>query len=404
MSWIDTLDRLITDSWMASRDESAAMLDGLLALSLAERWGLFQSRDARLMVLADADYLVLFHSLNAHVLMADAADRSGGMGPVTEEATAVLPTEAPSDERHADADGHHALADHSHDHDQQHDGPQEFAEPDPYPQHPEAGTAPLSPSRWRTRSGIRWLTLATAAATALVLAGAAVAAVVLTVLPARSPGDAGAETLTARLDEVEHDQTRFAKRLVQIDTQLGDLTATVDNRFGATMQAIRLAAAMNQLQSAVDRGSPFAIELDRVAPAASGNPALTVLMTRLAGYAAAGIPTLSALRDRYDQMVPRLTGSDKGPVGRVFAWLGSGFGLIESTETRHFHGVLASIGASLRLGDLSAAMRQLEDLRPYPTEAVDQWLAAARVRLETEAALNAVRQAILSNPTVAPEK
>ncbi len=394
MSWIDTLDRLITDSWMASRDESAAMLDTLLALSLAERWGLFQTRDPRLMFLADADYQVLFYSLNAHALMADAADRSSGVGPVTEEATSVLPEERffEGDSGTTDAEAHHF---HDHGYEHTHDHTDDAGT--------DADAAPSLRRWWQTRTGIRWLTLAITAATALVLVGALMSALVLTLFGGSLSGT-GTGTLAGKLDDLERDQAHFAKRLVQVDSQLSDLATTVDNRFATAMGTVKLIAAMDQLQTAVDRGLPFATELDRVAPAVSGNAALTVLMSRLDGYAAAGVPSLSTLHDRFDVMVPQLTASETGPVGQWVDWLGSGFGLIESRESRHFHGVLASIGAALRLGTLSAAVQQLQDLHPYPTGAVDPWLAAARIRLETDAALDAVRQAVLSNPTVAPEK
>ena len=398
MSWIDTLDRLITDSWKASRDESAAMLDTLLALSLAERWGLFQSRDPRLMFLSDGDYLVLFHSLNAHTLMAGAADHDHDAGPVTEEATAVLPIEAPSDEPlHGGLTGfdhpeaHHPEADHDHDHFHGHAGD------------PAAGTdgAPVvRPPSWRGRRGLRWLTLAVTAAAALVLAGATITIVVLALLSPGPAGSAGTAPLIDRLEQVERDQARFSRRLVQVDTQLADLGTLVDGRFDTTMRAVKLSAALHQLQAVMDRGLPFAAELDRVAPAGNGNAALTVLLTRLDGYAAAGVPTLPSLRERFEALAPRLTGSEPGPLD----WLGSGFGLWESSDTRHLHGMLGSITAGLRLGNLSAAVTQLQDLHLYPTEDVDQWLAAARVRLDADTSLDALRQAILSNPTVAPEK
>jgi hypothetical protein len=387
MSWIDTLDRLITDSWMASRDESAAMLDSLLALSLAERWGLFETRDTRLMFLSDTDYGVLFHSLNAHALMADAADRSAT--PVTEEATAVLPAEAvPEDSPHDGTEGHTG-SDVYDAHAHAHAG---YAAAD-------ADAMPVVRSGWHGRRGLRWLILAVTGVIALMVVGAVVAVMVLTLLPGNN-SSVRTEALAAKLDEVESDQVRFARRLVQVDTQLTELATMVDDRFGTTMRAVKLSAAVDQLQTVVDRGQPFTTELERLAPAANGNAALTVVMTRLDGYAAAGVPTLATLRDRFDEMAPRLSQSEPG----LFTWLGSGFGLFESTETRRFHGVLAGIGAALRLGNLSVATQQLRDLHLYPAETVDQWLAAAQVRLDADTAIGAVRQAILSNPSVTPEK
>ncbi len=454
MSWIDTLDRLITDSWMASRDESAAMLDSLLALSLAERWGLFQSRDPRLMFLADADYLTLFHSLNAHSLMAAAADRDHG-APVTEEATTALPFEVqpfeapPSEATHGtlmEPDPRFPLqTDHGHNgHDQEHEPGHEHDDLNHNPNHdhdhgdtqeyeyghghehddqddPNGHSLAMPPvvrSRWRAHRGIRWLTLAIVAATALMLLGATVATVVLlTTRP--SPDKSGTplviaspnqllETapLASRLEGLEQNQEHITQHLAELDTQLGGLSGTVERQYETTLRAVKWTATLEHLQRAVDHGFPFAVELDQVAAMANRDPNLTTPLTRLAGYAAAGVPALATLRDRYEQMVPHLSESegDPGAATQLIRWFGSGFGLVENAETRHFHGVLAGIGASLRLGDLPAAVHQLQDLRPYPTETVDHWLAAARIRLEADAALDKVRQLALSTPIAAPEQ
>ena len=453
MSWIDTLDRLITDSWMASRDESAAMLDSLLALSLAERWGLFQSRDPRLMFLADTDYLTLFHSLNAHSLMAAAADRDHG-APVTEEATTTLPFEVqpfeapPSeashghlmetnphsplqtnpghdgqthdhdqlDHDHGDVQDHEYEYEHQHGHGHGHG--HEYDDQDDPNGHVPLAMPPVVRSRWRAHRGVRWLTLAIAAATALMLLGATLATVVLLTTRPSSDGPGAPSTiarpntspetapLAGRLEVIEQNQAHTTQHLAELDARLDGLSSTVDKQFETTLRAVKWTAALEHLQRAVDHGFPFAVELDQVAAMASHDPKLTAPLTRLAGYAAAGVPALAALRDRYEQMAPHLSESegDPGAATQLFRWFGSGFGLVENAETRHFHGVLAGIGASLRLGDLSAAVHQLQDLRPYPTETVDHWLAAARIRLEADAALDRVRQSALSTPIAAPEQ
>ncbi len=398
MSWIDTLDRLITDSWMASRDESAAMLDSLLALSLAERWELFATRDSRLMFLSDEDYAVLFRSLNAHSMIAQISDAAGT--PVTEEATEVLPEYA---------EGDYAA-----------EGEGEYQDQGQYCE--EAAVAEAVAARrswWRSRKGMRWLTLAIAAGVTLMLVGAFLTMIVVYLAPggkteSREAAVPGA--LITKLDGVERDQAQMAKRLVGIDNRVSELAVTVDQKFGTAMRAVRFSSSLDQLQAAIERGDPYKTELDRIAAAVSADAELAAVIRRLDDTAAAGVPTLGALRERFDEIAPRLGGvvdvrdqfapqlvevsRDQTVFGRFFGWVGSAFGLSETPETRRFRAALGGIRAAMGLGNLPVAVRQFEDLHAYPGELAGRWLAAAHSRLDADAAMAALRQGALSSPTI----
>ena len=402
MSWIDTLDRLITDSWMASRDESAAMLDSLLALSLAERWELFATRDSRLMFLSDEDYAILFRSLNAHSMIAQAGDAAGP--PVTEEATEVLP-------EHGEYVEHENQGEYT-------EG--EYQEAVEYDQ--EAAVAEAVAARrswWRSRKGMRWLTVAIAAGVALMLVGAFLTVIVLYLLPGNKAEHRVTEapgTLITKLDEVERDQAQLAKRLVGVDNRVSDLAASVDQKFGTAMRAARFSSTLDQLQAAIERGVPYKTELDRVGAALSADPALGALAQRLENGAAAGVPSLAALRERFDEIAPKLGGvvdirdqfapqlvevsRDGNIVGRTFGWIGSLFGLTETPETKRFRAALGGVRAAIGLGNLPVAVRQFEDLHAYPGELAGRWLAAAHSRLDADAAMAALRQGTLSSPAV----
>ncbi|MEI6557019.1 MAG: hypothetical protein WCO00_01330 [Rhodospirillaceae bacterium] len=402
MSWIDTLDRLITDSWMASRDESAAMLDSLLALSLAERWELFASRDSRLMFLSDEDYAVLFRSLNAHSMFAQIGDAAAP--PVTEEATEVLPEDA---ERYGE-DGAEA-------------GEGEMAD-----DQGEAAVAEAVAARrswWRTRKGLRWLGVAIALGSALMLVGAFLAVIVLYLLPGTRVEPRSADTpgtLITKLDEVERDQAQLAKRLVGIDNRVSDLATSVDQKFGTAMRAVRFSSALDQLQAAIERGAAYKTELDRVAPVVAAASDLAALVKRLDGTSATGVPSLAALRERFDEIAPRLGGvvdirdqfapqlvevtRDQNILARAFGWVGSVFGLTETPETRRFRAALGGIRAALGLGNLPVAVRQFEDLHAYPGELAGRWLATAHSRLDADAAMAALRQGALSSPAVSRDQ
>ena len=399
MSWIDTLDRLITDSWMASRDESAAMLDSLLALSLAERWDLFATRDSRLMFLSDEDYAILFRSLNTHSMMAQIGDAEAM--PVTEEATEVLPEHGEYVE-----DGQAAEGDD-----------QDYAQ-----YNEEAAVAEAVAARrswWRTYKGMRWLSVAIAAGAAMMLVGAFLTVIVLYLLPGSKVEPRAANTpvtLITKLDEVERDQAQLAKRLVGVDNRVNDLAVSVDQKFGTAMRAVRFSSFLDQLQVAIERGTPFKTELERVTVALSTDPALAALAKRLDASAETGVPSLGTLRERFDEIAPKLGGvvdirdqfapqlvevsRDQNVFSRFFGWAGSLVGLTETPETKRFRAALGGVRAAMGLGNLPVAVRQFEDLHAYPGELAGRWLTMARGRLDADNAMAALRQGAITSTAI----
>ena len=411
MSWIDTLDRLITDSWMASRDESAAMLDSLLALPLAERWDLFASRDSRLMFLSDEDYAILFRSLNAHSMIAQLGDAASQ--PVTEEATEVLPEHVaygePGDHGEHGTEGENGVyAEGEY---------AEGAEQVYYDEEAVAAAVAARRSWWRTRKGMRWLTVVIAGGTALVLAGAFLTVIMLWLLPgSKSEGLSASApaTLITKLDEVERDQAQLAKRLVGIDNRVSDLTVAVDRKFDTAMRAARYSSTLDQLETAIERGVPYKAELDRIAPVLANDPALAAPLDRLTANAETGVPSLLGLRERFDEIAPKLGGvveihdqlapelvevsRGQNLFTRTFGWVGSLFGLSETPESKRFHAAIGGVRAALGLGNLPVAIRQFEELHAYPGELAGRWLAAAHKRLDADADLVALRQGALTGP------
>ncbi len=401
MSWIDTLDRLIADSWMASRDESAAMLDSLLALSLVERWDLFVTRDARLLFLSDEDYTILFRSLNAHTMMAQVNDDALAENavPVTEEATEVLPDEMMGG---AEAEEY------------------EQAQREPDFVHEELSSTGFR--AWmRSRTGLRFLALGVVCVVGMMMVGAFISLVVLYLLPSGKVPLVSENTavLTSKLVDVERDQVQLAKRLIHVDNRLSDLAVTVDDRFGTAMRAVSLTSNFDQLQAAVERGGSYATELARLAPYVAGNSAMEEPYNRLDFYALGGVPSILVLRDRFDEMAQRLGGvigpgdsiavravdteQETGVVARLFGWIAYGFGMAESAESKRFRAALAGVRANLGLGNLAIAVRQIKELQPNPVDLVTRWLVVANLRLEVDKSLAVLRQIALHNLPAAPD-
>ena len=272
-------------------------------------------------------------------------------------------------------------------------------------------------SWWRTRKGMRWLTVAIAGGSALILAGAFLTVILLWLLPGNKSESLSASapaTLITKLDEVERDQAQLAKRLVGLDNRVSDLTVAVDRKFDTAMRAARYSSTLDQLETAIERGVPYKAELDRIAPVLAADPALAAPLGRLTANAETGVPSLLGLRERFDEIAPKLGGvveihdqlapelvevsRDQNLFTRTFGWVGSLFGLSETPESKRFHAAIGGVRAALGLGNLPVAIRQFEELHAYPGELAGRWLAAAHKRLDADADLVALRQGALAGP------
>ncbi len=92
MSAVAKLDRLIDAGRRAGRQESARLIDSLLAMSIEDRWRLLMTRDRQLTRLAPADYQLFVRSLGINAVLEDApATWLNDMGPITGATPVVEP-------------------------------------------------------------------------------------------------------------------------------------------------------------------------------------------------------------------------------------------------------------------------------------------------------------------------
>lgn len=146
--------------------------------------------------------------------------------------------------------------------------------------------------------------------------------------------------------------------------RLNALEARVSDTSGQTNMALALAAT--GLKAALDRGGPFAAELDTyaaVAPASGDVESLRVA-------AAKGVPTVSVLASQFGDIAPKIIATTRdvdtnaGILDRLWA---SAEGLVESrpvgmVEGEGVEAITARIEAQLKAGDLSAAIAEWEKL------------------------------------------
>jgi len=182
---------------------------------------------------------------------------------------------------------------------------------------------------------------------------------------------------------------RLAERLDQVEAAVREMQA---RRASAT--ALLLAAG--QLREAVAAGRPFEAEW-RAARVLAGEDGESLgLLDQLKDRAAAGIPTRSALLQRFDALAPALIRAEILPEGEGW-WRRTADRLLSLVTVRREDGsavganaaaVVGRAQAAATRGDLSAALAELEALGAGPAEAAAPWLAEARARQAADRALS----------------
>ena len=157
----------------------------------------------------------------------------------------------------------------------------------------------------------------------------------------------------------------------------------------ATMEAVQ------RLRQVVGDSAPYAGELSALKDLAGTDADMSEAMAGLEPYQATGIPTLAALRARFDDVAGAMAAADRMRDGddwtdRVLNRLASlvrvrrtGASAAEGTVD----GAIAAAEDALRGGDLKAALEALDGLGGAAAEAAAEWVAGARARVTAERAL-----------------
>jgi hypothetical protein len=184
-----------------------------------------------------------------------------------------------------------------------------------------------------------------------------------------------------------------------LGTRVDALAAAVDQlqqRIAGTeerrTQAANLARAVAELDAAIEQGQPFGQVLDGLDAA---DPVVAETVQELQPAAAAGVPSLPALRSSFERIANRIVNAARAPDGGGL--LERAAGNLMSLVTVRPVGAdvegdsaaarVARAEAALDAGDLAAAVAELEALQGGAAEAAAPWLAEARQRLAAEAAL-----------------
>jgi hypothetical protein len=158
--------------------------------------------------------------------------------------------------------------------------------------------------------------------------------------------------------------------------------------------------ALNQLRDAALGGKPYAAELG-AAQARLGDKAAA--LSPLEATAKSGLPTLTALRDNFQRLVPEFFRRPEATGGFLDRLVANAARLVEVRPVGEPEG--ASVGAiiaraetGLERGDLSSAIKEVEALPESMRAKASAWLARARQRLAANELLHQLtRETLMSH-------
>ena len=203
---------------------------------------------------------------------------------------------------------------------------------------------------------------------------------------------------------------QLKKDLAALQTRVGAIAEDVRRVGGASNETGTLIVALGQLRRAIQDGAAYRAAFDAAKALAKDRKEFEPALAMLAARADQGVPTAAQLRQRFDRLsvaVLRAAAAAKPDADvwdRIWARLST---LVTVRRVGEVAGesaasALSRAEAALARGDLAEAAKQLGALTGPARAAAEGWLADARARLVTEAALAELERAALG--LLAPPK
>jgi uroporphyrinogen-III synthase len=218
--------------------------------------------------------------------------------------------------------------------------------------------------------------------------------------PAPTPASSAPIPSAPTVDKAALDE--LVRRLGESESRAADLARRLQAVEAAEAKAARsdptapaLALAVGQLRDASLAGRPFARELDSLREIAKSRTDLAEAAERLRPFAAKGVPTVAALKGRFDGVARAVTIAARGEgdgtwTGRALARLAA-LVAVRRTDERAAEGtpdaVLRAAEQALARDDVGQAVAALETLAGPAQAAAQGWFADARARSTLDAAL-----------------
>lgn len=210
--------------------------------------------------------------------------------------------------------------------------------------------------------------------------------------------------LSTNIAETRTMTTAASDQAASLSAGVGTLTERVAAlESGAGGPGLDIAAPISAaaLKSAMDRGGPFASELETYAKVTKDNATVEALR----GFAATGVPTSSQLLAEFSGVANAIiaaAGAPAEPAGFVDRLMNSARGLVKVRPVGEVTGaapdaIVARVEARLQRGDLEAAMTELKTLPPAGQEAAKDFSARLQARIDANRLIGDKLNAALGN-------
>jgi hypothetical protein len=220
-----------------------------------------------------------------------------------------------------------------------------------------------------------------------------------------APDPAELEALKQQLATNQQTMADLSGKVDDLTAKLGAATAKLDEAAASQAAAPNLAGLgqdINALTNAVNAGTPFEAELNRLKEQVA-LPALPALNAN----ASSGIMTVAALEQRLGEIggllkdqAPATTAEPDGIWGMVQSKISSVV-KIRSLDEPDWSGVVAQAQQALVSGGLDGAVAILQDKSAGMPSQLANWLVEARKRTTAQAELKGLPQALISAAPVA---
>ncbi len=199
-----------------------------------------------------------------------------------------------------------------------------------------------------------------------------------------------AEAARALAEQQSGRTSEQGDRLTQLDTRIGEFSARLDEQANSPRLAAAIAASA--LKSAIDRGEPFAGELETFAAVAPGASEIAALRD----LAAKGVPTREAIAQEAGEAataIIRSTRSADPEAGFVERLYSSAQSLVNVRPVGEVEGdsvpaIAARMEAAIKAGDYGKAIAEYETLPESAKAAGAAFIDKVRARMTADELVN----------------
>jgi hypothetical protein len=212
------------------------------------------------------------------------------------------------------------------------------------------------------------------------------------------------DQLTQKLNTDEQQSQELATQLSALSERVSGAENKLDAALRNRSRANALALTVGQLEAAIDEARPYQSQIQTLTAmtedsAAPGDDAIEQALRALEPGAAAGVPSIAALRQSFQPVANEIVHAARAPDGdnlidratdnlmRLVTVRPVGDDVRGDTAEAR----VARAEAALDKGDLASAVAELEQLDGRPAEAAADWLSQAKLRLGADQAVAKLR-------------